>query len=193
MFQIIEPLLEPLAVITGLLSVWYSRQRSVLVYPIGLISVCIYIYLCLVHGIYADMGINIFYFVMSLYGWWIWYHKRDSESHVIIESNTLLQNLLWGLVTLPIWYGIFWLLKEHTDSTIPVLDSFTTAGSIVGMILMAERKIENWIYWIVVDAVSIPMFAYKGLYLTSLQFFIFCLLALSGYIAWYKVLQSQRS
>lgn len=179
--------LETCAVAAGLLSVWFSKNRSILVYPSGLISVLIYIYLCYLHGIYADMGLNAFYAAMSLYGWYRWHTGAFQDDRAVIGTLTARAQIIYGMLSCMLWAALYMLLVKGTDSTVPILDSFTTGFSIVGMILMAEKKIENWIYWIIVDAVSIPLFWHKGLYLTAIQFLIFCILAVQGYREWKKV------
>ncbi len=177
-------LLEAAAVSCGLFSVWYSKNRSILVYPTGLMSVLIYVYLCYQHGIYADMALNMFYGLMSLYGWYRWQNGAYDDDRIVIGSLTGRGQLNYFVVSCALWLLIYLWLTKSTDSTVPILDSFTTGFAITGMLLMAEKKIENWIYWIVVDAISIPLFWYKGLYLTSLQFFIFCILAWLGLREW---------
>ena len=175
---------EQIAVVFGLLSVWFERNKNILLYPIGLVSVSIYILICYRGGIYADMLINCIYFVMSIYGWWQWSLRTDKKYHVPVSKNTKEQNTFWIGVTLLLWGILYTWLKSFTDSSIPIIDSFTTALSITGMFLLAGRKIENWIYWIIADVICIPMFYYKGLALTAFQFFIFTLVAISGYVFW---------
>jgi len=177
-------LLEGIAVFTGLLSVWYAKKENIWVYPTGIISVLIYVYICFHAGIYADMGINAFYFIMSVYGWYKWTRKDQTNHYIPITTNTLKQQVasLFGAVVF--FFILFYVLKNFTDSTVPYLDSITTAIFIIGMWLMALKKIENWIYWIVGDFITIPLFFYKGLVLTSFQYTVFLVLAILGYLEW---------
>ncbi|VXD19143.1 nicotinamide riboside transporter PnuC [Marinoscillum sp. 108] len=179
--------LEAVAVFFGLLSVWYSKQENILVYPTGIVSVLIYIYLTLEYKLYADMGINGYYFVMSVYGW---YHWTDSENkpQIPITSNSKKQNVISILFFIVSFIVIRTVLVYFTDSDVPNWDSITSSFALVGMWLMAEKKIENWIAWIIADIISVPLYLYKGLPFTAFQFFVFTVLATWGYFSWRKTL-----
>jgi len=181
--------IEVVAVFFGLLSVWYAKKENILVYPTGIISVLIYVYICLFAGLYADMGINGFYFVMSVYGWYKWTRKDNRDRVIPISKNNISQHVLSIVVTIGFFFVLKYLLTNFTDSTVPQWDSATTAIFLVGMWLMALKKIENWIFWIIGDFVSIPLYFHKGLLLTSFQFTVFLALAISGYIEWRKKLK----
>jgi nicotinamide mononucleotide transporter len=176
--------LEAVAVLFGLLSVWYARKENILVYPTGIISVLIYVYICYFAGLYADMGINGFYFLMSVYGWYKWTHHDSEQQTIVISYNSVTQHVVSIIATIVFFVVLYFVLSQYTDSTVPVWDSATTAIFIVGMWLMALKKVENWIFWIIGDFVSIPLYFYKGLALTSFQFTIFLMLAVWGYIEW---------
>jgi len=182
--------IEIVAVIFGLLSVWYAKKEKILVYPTGIVNVLIYVYICYFAGLYADMGINAFFFVMSVYGWYNWSRKIDISHHVPISKATRVQ-LLISFVSFFVFFLLLWyVLVRFTDSVVPVWDSFTTSIFIVSMWLMALKKIENWLGWIIGDTLVIPLFAYKGLVFTSFQYIIFLALAISGYMEWHKKLKS---
>lgn len=184
---------EAIAVITGLLSVWFAKKENILVYPTGIISVLIYVYLCLSVKLYADMSINFFYFVMSIYGWVKWSRKTGGKPARPITWATR-QEWIFSVVGVIIFFVILvFILKNYTDSNVPVWDALTTAIFIIGMWLMALKKIENWLAWIVGDLISIPLFASKGLVLTSIQFAIFLVLAIAGYIEWSSKVKVQRA
>lgn len=176
--------LETVAVVFGLLSVWYAKKENILVYPTGIISVLIYVYICLHAGLYADMGINAFYFVMSVYGWYMWTRKDNRERVIPISRNSMLQHFLSIAGTVVFFFILRYVLTNFTDSTVPNWDSATTAIFIIGMWLMALKKIENWIYWIIGDFISIPLYFQKGLLLTSFQYTVFLIIAISGYLEW---------
>ena len=183
--------LEAIAVLTGLLSVWFAKKENILVYPTGIVNVLIYVYICFHVKLYADMGINAFYFVMSVYGWVKW-TRKDVKQHVRpIARASRKENILSVVGVVIFFFIIYYLLKNFTDSTVPYWDAFTTALFIIGMWMMALKKIENWVYWIIGDLLVIPLFAYKGLVLTSVQYFIFLALAVSGYIEWRRKLLHQ--
>jgi len=174
-----------------LLSVWYAKKANILVYPTGIISVLIYVYICFFAMLYADMGINFFYFVMSVYGWYNWTRKRDESKVVRISWNTPLQQwtgIIATVVAYFVIFGLIWIFKnddpDYINSYIPYVDSFTTSVFLIGMLLMARKKIENWIYWIIGNIISIPLYFAKGLVFTSFQYSIFLVLAIMGYIEW---------
>ena len=183
--------IEGLAVSTGLASVWFSVKERIWVYPIGLISVSIYVYLSFIYGIYADMGINIYYVFMSIYGWYRWLQPSESGAAKEITRNSGKEWLLSIVLFLLSWVILFVILQRFTDSEIPLWDSLTTSLAIVGMWLMAEKKVEHWLFWIATDLLSIPLYYYKNLLLTSGQFFVFTILAVIGWLQWNKSLSSR--
>lgn len=178
--------LEGVAVFFGLASVWYAKKENILVYPTGIISVLIYVYITFFAKLYADMAINSFYFVMSVYGWYMWTHQNSEKAERPITWMTKNEHIISAIGLVVFYAGMYYVLKFHTDSDVPIIDSLTTAIFIVGMYLMALKKIENWIYWIVGDLISVPLYLYKGLVLTSFQFFVFLIIAVLGYLEWKK-------
>jgi len=185
--------LEGFAVIFGLGSVYYSMKENILVFPTGIISTLIYVWICLQVKLYADMGINAYYFSMSIYGWYVWSNPKPGKTAVPITWLTtkgIFQSLvLWAISYL----ALYFVLIRFTDSDVPFWDAFTTASAFVGMWLMAKKKVENWIAWIITDLVSVPLYFYKGLVLTSFQFFVFTILAVLGLIAWIKAAKNYAS
>jgi len=183
--------IEWIAVITGIASVWCSMKENILVYPFGIVSVLIYVYLAFQYTLYADMGVNGYYFIMSVYGWYHWKNTDDERDQIPITTNNVRE---WT-ITLGVLIGSFVLLIfaliKFTNSDVPIWDAATTCFAITGMWLMARKKLENWIAWIITDIISIPLYFYKGLVLTSVQFFLFTILALAGYIAWKKSLAKE--
>ncbi|WP_258102653.1 nicotinamide riboside transporter PnuC [Marinoscillum sp. MHG1-6] len=180
--------LEAIAVIFGLASVWYSKQENILVYPTGIVGVLIAVYLTLKAGLYAEAGINFYYFIMSIYGWYYWLNTDQDRDQVPVTDCSLSEHAIGVLITL----GSFGLIRfglDYTDSTVPNLDAITTATAITGMWLMAKKKLENWIYWIITDIIATPLYFYKELYWFSLQFLIFTALATWGFFSWKKSLE----
>ena len=185
-------ILEAIAVIFGIASVWFAKKENILVYPTGIVSVLIYIYICFFAKLYADMGINFVYFVMSIYGWFMW-SRKDAEKYVLPISWCTKKEHLISAGMLVFFFAILsFFLTNYTDSNVPVIDSMTTSIFIVGMWLMARKKIENWIYWIIGDIISIPLYFYKDLALTSIQFTVFLVLAVLGFIEWRRKLRLNR-
>jgi nicotinamide mononucleotide transporter len=178
--------LEFVAVVTGIASVIYSRKENILVYPVGMISTGIFIWLYITHGLYADASVNFYYTVMSVIGWVMWAKKKDGKAALIITASTKGD---WrnGLLFFSIcWVILFLLLSHFTDSTVPIGDSFTSAAAFTGMWLMNKKKLENWTWWIITDLASIPLNFYKHLVFTSFQYLVFLILAVMGYITWRK-------
>lgn len=193
-------ILEFIAVLTGIGSVWFARRESILVYPIGIISVLLYVYICYNASLYADAGINFFYFVVSVYGWYHWTHQNGKTERREISVNSWKQQLLGIFITITSFFfiiGLIWIFKKddqtYINSYVPYVDSLTTAVFLVGMWLMALKKVENWVYWIAGDLIAIPLYFAKGLVFTSFQYVVFLIIAVLGYIEWRKrwVLQHQ--
>lgn len=183
--------LEVVAVVFGILSVWFARKENIWVYPTGIVNVLMYVYLCFFAGLYADMAINAFYFVMSVFGWYNWSRRDENSHHVPITTLSIKQWFLYILLIAVAFGIIYYFLSNFTDSTVPLFDSFTTSLFIAGMWLMALKKIENWLLWILGDVLVIPMFAIKGLAFTSVQYIVFLVLAIMAYIEWRKRLKSK--
>ena len=180
--------LETAAVILGFLSVWFSKQNNILVYPAGMISTSIYVYILFNFGLIGDMLINAYYFFISIYGWYFW-----SLSHEGVSLNKISYMnfndykitvilFLSAIIFVFVVYDFF----NMWNNIIAYIDTITTAIFFVGMWLMARRKIENWLFWIIGDIISIPVYFHKGLALTSLQYLVFTFIAIAGYIAWKK-------
>ena len=185
-----DTVLEIIAVIFGFLSVWYSKQNKIWVFPTGMLSTAIFVYLLLKWELLGDMMINAYYFIMSVYGWYIWTRKVD-ETHVTPISTTTKKEQTTAffifIATLIFVYLIYQQFDKWT-SWVAYVDTFTTAIFFVGMWLMAKRKVENWLFWIVGDIISIPLYFYKGFTFTSFQYLGFTFIAIFGYLAWKKSL-----
>ena len=186
--------LEIVAAALGILSVWYARKANILVYPTGIVSVLIYVYICYNAQLYADMGINAYYFVFSVYGWIMWSKKDENKEELPVtysDKKTWIISIgvfLLSLVVIQILLRIFKAGDTvYWSSFVPYTDTFTTAVAIVGMWLMAVKKVENWLFWIAADIVSVPLYLYKGLVFTSLQYFVFLVLAVLGYFEWRRL------
>jgi len=182
-------LLEALGVFFGLLSVWFAKKENILVFPTGIVSVLIYVFLCFDTKLYADMGINAYYFIMSVYGWYYWSRKDSTRNQTPVSRNSKKEWYISIAIFVSSFIILSLVLVHFTDSDVPIIDAFTTSIFIVGMQLMAKKKIENWLAWIVGDFISIPLYYYKGLSLTSFQFIIFLVIAVLGYISWNKSLK----
>ncbi|MEQ9264364.1 MAG: nicotinamide riboside transporter PnuC [Balneolaceae bacterium] len=181
--------LEWTAVIFGLMSVWFSMKENILVYPTGIISVLIYVYLSFNYLLYADAGVNSYYFVMSVYGWYHWKDTDDDTDQIPVTKNSSKEWVISVGILIASFIILVFVLQNFTDSDVPIWDATTTCFAILGMWLMARKKVESWIAWIITDIISVPLYFYKGLVLTSFQFLFFTGLAVAGYFAWKKSLQ----
>ncbi|WP_271765664.1 nicotinamide riboside transporter PnuC [Aquimarina algiphila] len=185
-------ILEIIAVIFGLLSVSFARANNIWVYPTGIISTSIYVYLLLKWSLLGDMMINAYYFIMSIYGWYIWTRKVDQTYVTPISRTTSKEKaieILIFVITLFFVYIVYITFDKWNNWT-AYIDTLTTAIFFVGMWLMARRKIENWIFWIVGDIISVPLYFYKGFTFTSFQYLLFTVIAIFGYLKWKKNLDN---
>ncbi|WP_299012559.1 nicotinamide riboside transporter PnuC [uncultured Polaribacter sp.] len=187
-YETTDIVLEITAVIFGFLSVWFSKQNKIWVFPTGMISTLIFVYLLLKWELLGDMMINGYYFIMSVYGWYIWTRKVDETKVTPISRTNLKEkkiSVVIFLATLVFVYSVYNYFNKWT-SWVAYVDTITTAIFFVGMWLMAKRKIENWLFWIVGDLISVPLYFYKGFTFTSFQYFGFTFIAIFGYLAWRK-------
>ncbi|HET8885020.1 MAG TPA: nicotinamide riboside transporter PnuC [Salinimicrobium sp.] len=185
-------ILESIAVVFGFLSVWFSKQENIWVYPTGIISTAIFVYLLWKWELFGDMMINFYYTSMSIYGWYIW-SRKDNKNQVIQVTKTTVKENIQSVFIFLFTMFFTWLVYnyyEKWDSWTAYVDTITTGIFFVGMWLMAKKKLENWIYWIVGDIISVPLYFYKGLTLTSLQYLIFTIIAIYGYRAWKRSLNN---
>ena len=186
----LDIVLEIIGVALGLLSVVYAKKNSVLVYPTGMVSTAIFVYLLMKWSLLGDMLINAYYFIMSIYGWYYWSQKKESIYIHRVDFTNFRErqiSVVLFFLSLGFIFGVYQVFDRWNNWT-AYIDTLTTAIFFVGMWLMARRKVENWIFWIVGDIISIPLYFVKGLTLTSLQYLIFTIIAIFGYRAWKKIL-----
>ena len=186
----IDVVLEITGVLFGLLSVWYAKKNNIWVYPTGMISTSIFVYLLFKWALLGDMIINAYYFIMSAYGWYYWSKREEQVIVHPITSTTKKEFKTALLLFVASLLFIFWVYQvfDKWKNWTAYVDTLTTAIFFVGMGLMARRKIEHWLFWILGDIISIPLYFFKGLTLTSLQYVIFTLIAMYGYRSWKKIL-----
>ena len=187
-YSTLDITLEIVAVIFGFLSVWYSKQNKIWVFPTGMISTLIFVYLLFKWELLGDMMINGYYFIMSIYGWYIWTRKVDKTHVNQISTTTFKEKKISIVIFIAALLFVFIVYQKFDKWTswVAYIDTITTAIFFVGMWLMAKRKIENWIFWIVGDLISVPLYLYKGFTFTSFQYFGFTFIAIFGYLAWKK-------
>jgi nicotinamide mononucleotide transporter len=186
--------LEIIATITGLLYIIYSVERKILLWPYGIVSSLVYVYVCFHAGIYADMGLYAYYVLIGFYGWYHWYQGSsgsDGKKVLPVRKVTLKQGFVLFMLTLVIYLILLYILKNHTNSTIPYWDSFTTALSITATWMLTQKIMEHWILWIIVDSITMGLYLYKGLYPSITLYLVYTILAFSGYVQWYKEWKAQ--
>lgn len=186
-------IIELVAVVFGVLSVWYARKENILVFPFGIINVLIYIYICIATQLYANAGINVVYFLTNVYGWYNWSRTNDEQGVLQISRNTKLQNILWFSAAI-VLYGVIVLILRtanqddpvYLNSILPWIDGMNASFFLCATVLMTIKKIENWWFWIAGNILSIPVYFSQGLYFTSLQYAIFLVIAIMGLREWNK-------
>lgn len=180
--------IELIAATLGLIAIFLQIRQNVLYWPVSIILVSLYIVVYIQARLYADMSLQVYYLVISFYGWYYWLSGkkavRQKKVPVTFASRKLLIYSL--IVSIALFILISQILVYLTDSDVPYWDAFTTALSFVATWMLARKIIENWIIWIVVDAVSIGIYIYKELYPTTILFTVLTILAFAGYFTWRK-------
>jgi nicotinamide mononucleotide transporter len=184
--------LEWCGVITGILCVWLAAKNNILNWPIAIVSVLIYIVIFYNNKLYADMGLQVYFFVLNLYGWYFWSinkNKTAVKSPVLSISRKEIFLSILAIVVFTFLLGT--LLFKNTDASFPFIDSFCTACSLVAQIFLARKVMENWLIWIFVDIIYVGVYFSKGLYATGIMYAIFVYIATVGYIDWRKIYRTQ--
>lgn len=183
-------IIEIIAVATGLLSVWFSKKINILVYPIGIVSVLLYVFLFIKNGLYANAVINLIYALISIFGWWNWSRQQDKETTVQDDNGKLAVTFLsvkGRVITSLLLLLSFFVISIGFDTDLSTkLDYATSFLGLGAIILTAYKKVDNWILYLIADIVLIPLCIYNGLYLTSFQYLVYTILAIMGYISWSK-------
>jgi nicotinamide mononucleotide transporter len=193
-YETYDIVLEIIAVILGIASVWYAKKDNILVFPTGMISTLIYVYLLWKWTLWGDMMINGYYFIMSIYGWYCWTRKKGDSVEFpisVISSNEKRNSLFIFIFTVAFVVAVYHYFNKF-NTWYAYVDTFVTGIFFIGMWLMAKRKIENWVFWIIGDLVSIPLYFAKGFTFTSFQYIVFTIVAVYGYLEWKKTLNSSQ-
>ena len=186
--------LEFLAATLGVFSVWFAKKNKVLVYPTGMVSTLIYVWILFKNQLLGDLIINAYFFLMSIYGWFFWSKKDKGNFKNKISRMNLVESIfgltvfIFSLFTIMYLYNV----SNWQESYVSSIDTFTTAIFCSAMWFMARRKVEHWILWIIGDVISVPLYFYKGLYLTSIQYLIFTIIAILGFFTWLKELNKNK-
>ena len=184
--------LEIIAVFFGFLSVWFSKNNNILVFPTGLINTSIFVYLLLKWSLLGDMIINAYYFIMSIYGWYFWLKgTNNTVSPISKVSNSDIRIVVLLFISSSAFVSLVYTFFDKWETIVSYIDILTTAIFFAAMWLMAKRKVESWIFWIVGNIISVPLYLHKGLAFTSIQYFIFTVIAIAGYIKWKELYNKQ--
>jgi nicotinamide mononucleotide transporter len=186
-----ENYVEILGVAFSLLYLYFSIRQNILLWPMGIVSALLYMVVFFQSKFYADMGLNGYYLVISVYGWIIWKRgKGDQADALAVTRIRLKPALLLAAITAVAFFGIGLILDRYTDSPVPYWDAFTTALSFTATWMLARKILEHWILWIIVDTVSMGLYLYRGLYPTLVLFAVYTAMAVIGYIQWKRTLQT---
>ncbi|WP_207891714.1 nicotinamide riboside transporter PnuC [Maribacter algicola] len=181
-------IIEAIVFVTGILSVWYAKKENIWVYPTGLVATILTVYLLFRDRLLGDMMMNFYFSVMSVYGWWNWARTKNNEKVVqISRTNTREKSIGFGLfmLTMVVTYVVYRIFDVEVGPS-NYIDIFTSGIFFTGMWYMALKKLENWTLWILADIITVPLYAYRGWGMLSLQYLIFTILAIQGYIEWKK-------
>ena len=183
-------LLEFIAVVFGIISVVYAQKENILVFPTGIICTVITVYILFDAQYFGDMMMNLYYSSMSIYGWWNWTRPKNDNSTIKITYTSFNERIIalaLFILTIIVTYTVY-IFNITTIELVNYIDIFTSAIFFVAMWFMANKKIENWIFWIIGDLITIPLYSYRGLGMLSIQYLIFTILAIQGYNQWKKSL-----
>ncbi|MBC7686932.1 MAG: nicotinamide mononucleotide transporter [Aquabacterium sp.] len=183
--------LEYFAVFTGIASVWFSRKENIWVYPTGLISTIIYIYLSFKFGLLGEASVNFYYTVMSIYGWILW-SKKDQDKNTVLHISAASKKewvqylLFFAAFYVAIFFALTYLKKNFAPEAIPWADAFASATAYTGMWLMTKKKIESWYWWMATNVASIPLYFVKHYVFTSVFYLVLLIMAVFGLFEWIK-------
>lgn len=181
--------LEYIAVVSGIVSVWFSRKENILVYPTGLINTTFYVYLSFKGSLLGEASVNLYYTIMSIYGWVLWAKKDRQHEHIVnIKWSTrkewMQEILFFSSFYLAIFLSLSYLKKDFAPGAIPWADAFASATAFTGMWLMARKKVESWYWWIATNIASIPLYFIKHYVFTSVYYVVLLVMAVWGLLEW---------
>jgi nicotinamide mononucleotide transporter len=188
---------EYLAVFAGIASVWYSRIENILVYPVGLINTIIYVYISLKGSLIGEASVNLYYTIMSIYGWIVWARRNEKKEHIvhITYSNGrwwIYQLLFFAAFYIAIFFSLTYLKKDFATGAIPWADAFASSTAYTGMWLMTRKKVESWWWWIATNIASIPLYFVKHYAMTSVYYLVLLVFAFWGLAEWKKRVKQQK-
>ena len=185
-------LLEIAAVILAILYLVLAVKQNIWCWIAWILSSCLYLFIMYTAGLYMEASLQIFYIVMGFYGWSQWLLNSDSQG-LVVKTWNLSKHLSAISVILLLALGSGWMLEKYTEAALPFMDSLTTWGAIITTYMVAKKVLENWIYWFVIDSISIYIFLSRDLYLTSFLFFIYLFIIVLGYKSWDRIRRSEEA
>lgn len=183
---------EIIAAILGVVNIVLLVRRSIWNYPFGIVMVALYGFVFLQARLYSDAILQIYFFVVQIYGWWNWYQGRNEDGLVRIETMSAQERALFAAATLAVAVALGWAFATYSNAAAPWMDASLAATSVTAQYLLSIRKIENWILWIAVDVVYIGLYWWKHLYPTSGLYAIFLVLSIAGLVEWLRALRRTR-
>jgi nicotinamide mononucleotide transporter len=180
--------LELVAVLFGVVSVFLSVRENIWSWPTALVNVSLYFVLFFESGLYSDMGLQVVYFVLSLYGWYEWLYGGSGRTVLKVSRTPKRLWAVLAVIALIIWASLGRLTSRLPGASLPYVDAATTTTSLVAQWMMTRKLLENWTLWIAVDVAYIGMFIFKGLYLTAVNYAIYLVLAWMGHVTWKRSL-----
>ena len=190
----LDIVLEAIVFFFGIISVYYAKKENILVYPTGIIATVLTVYLLYTAGYFADMTINIYFSIMSIYGWINWSRMKEGKPAIHISRTTTREKVIGVLlffVTIAVTFLVYHIFGQEINPE-NYIDIFTSGIFFTGMWYMAMKKIENWTLWIIGDLIAVPLYGYRGLGMLSLQYIIFTILAILAYLEWRKILNNSQ-
>ena len=184
-------LVEIIAVVFSLACVILTVRTTIWNWPVGLIGIFAYAILFFNSRLYADFGLQFVFFTQTAFGWWYWL-KGDNGEKAKITNIGGKEIIFWGAASIALYLFVVFILKRYTNSDVAMIDSFVSVGSLLANWMLAKKKLESWIIWIVVDVIYIGLFIYKGLYLSSVLYVVFLGLSINGYINWNKKMKYEK-
>ncbi|MFN5056197.1 MAG: nicotinamide riboside transporter PnuC [Bacteroidota bacterium] len=189
-------LLEIIAILSGIISVWFSRKENIWVYPSGLIGTALYVFISIEGDLYGEATVNLYYTIMSIYGWYNWLRKDTALKPIVhirfSNKHDWRNQIIFFISTYCIIYTSLYFIKQYFNpGAIPWADALASASAFTAMWLMTRKKVESWIWWIITNLASMPLYYVKGYTFTSVYYSILLLMAIAGFIEWRKKANEQ--
>lgn len=181
-------MLELVAVLFGIVSVFLSTREHIWSWPTALVNVALFFVLFYKSGLYSDMGLQVVYFILSLYGWYEWLYGGKDRTALLVSRTSTRTSLVLLAIGVVVWVALARLTSVLPGVALPYLDAALTTASLVAQWMMTRKLLENWVLWIILDVAYVGMFIFKGLYLTAANYAVYLALAVLGYVAWKRTL-----